>query len=107
MNMPVLSFLVTLFLVAPDQPQGWKFHTSTPKWVRREFGAHHMEREYVFTYQMYPSFLQGDFNGDGRADVAVLLQEKSTGKFGIGIFHARRPQAMYTSITVLGAGHAL
>src|SRR5262249_49188692 len=43
----------------------------------------------------------------GRNDVAILLQQKSTGKMGIGIFHAKRPQAIYTSVTVLGAGKTL
>jgi hypothetical protein len=45
-----------------------------------------------------PFFLQGDFNGDGRLDVAVLVAEKATGKHGIAVVHGPG------DVHVLGAG---
>jgi hypothetical protein len=46
-----------------------------------------------------PSFLSGDFNGDGKTDTAVLVKERSTGKIGIAIFDGRTGK-----MTILGAG---
>ena len=48
---------------------------------------------------MNPSYLEGDFNGDGKVDVAVLVKERSTGKFGITIVHGTTGK-----VTILGAG---
>jgi hypothetical protein len=48
---------------------------------------------------MNPSSLEGDFNGDGKKDVAVLVKERSTGKLGIAIVHGTTGR-----VTILGAG---
>jgi hypothetical protein len=48
---------------------------------------------------MKPSYLEGDFNGDGKMDVAVLVKARSTGKLGIAIVHGTTKK-----VTILGAG---
>jgi hypothetical protein len=48
---------------------------------------------------MNPSYLEGDFNGDGKMDVAVFVKERSTGKLGIAIVHDTTGK-----VTILGAG---
>jgi hypothetical protein len=48
---------------------------------------------------MEPSFFAGDFNGDGRSDVALLIQERTTGKVGIAILERGKKQ-----FKILGAG---
>ena len=48
-----------------------------------------------------------DFNGDGLKDCAFLIQEKSSMKFGIAIFHAKRPQVIHSQVFVIGAGKTL
>src|SRR6187549_326787 len=56
---------------------------------------------YVLSAHLNPYYLQGDFNGDGSTDTAILLKERATGKSGIVIVEAAG------RITVLGAGRAL
>jgi hypothetical protein len=48
---------------------------------------------------MNPSYLEGDFNGDGKMDPAVLVKERSTEKLGIAIVHGTTKK-----VTILGAG---
>ena len=56
-------------------------------------------KKYDFSFRMNPSYLEGDFNGDGKIDVAVLVKERSTGKLGIAIVHGTTGK-----VTILGAG---
>jgi hypothetical protein len=49
-----------------------------------------------------PFYLRGDFNGDGKIDVAALVKQRSTGKLGIAIVHGEAEKA-----TILGAGTAI
>ena len=51
---------------------------------------------------MNPFYLRGDFNGDGKIDVAVLVKQRSTGKSGIAIVHSGT-----SKVTILGAGTAI
>jgi hypothetical protein len=74
-----------------------------PAWVRNEFAAKHLDEQYAITYTMYPYTFKGDFNGDERRDVVIQIVEKRSGKAGIAIFHAKRPQALYTNVAILGA----
>ena len=48
---------------------------------------------------MNPSYLEGDFNGDGEMDTAVLVNERSTGKIGIAIVHG-----ITGKVIIFGAG---
>jgi hypothetical protein len=75
-----------------------------PRWVKREFITSHLYRDYSITFQMSPSSIRGDFNGDGRKDYAFLIQENATKKFGFVIFHGRGAQSVHTRITVIAAG---
>jgi hypothetical protein len=56
-------------------------------------------KEYDPSFRINPSCLEGDFNGDGKMDVAVLVKERSTGKLGIAIVHDTTGK-----VTILGAG---
>jgi hypothetical protein len=57
---------------------------------------------YTLSAWLDPSYLQGDFNGDGHTDHAVLVEEKSTGMRGILITHVGTGQQY-----VVGAGRAI
>jgi len=78
-----------------------------PKWVRNEYAARNLDRQYTITFARHPAYLKGDFNGDGRKDIAIQIQEKISAKEGIVIFHAKKAQRIATPITVLGAGKSL
>src|SRR6267378_45325 len=56
-------------------------------------------KEYDLSFRMTQSYLEGDFDGDGKMDVAVLITERSTGKLGIAIVHGSTGK-----VTILGAG---
>jgi hypothetical protein len=56
-------------------------------------------KDYDLSFRIDPSYLEGDFNGDGKMDVAVLVKERSTGKFGIAIVDSTTGK-----VTILGAG---
>src|ERR1035437_6962145 len=60
---------------------------SLPPQVEKVFRQSALSKTYEFTSHVNPYYLQGDFNGDGRLDTAVLIKEKATGKVGIAIFH--------------------
>jgi hypothetical protein len=51
---------------------------------------------------MNPFYLRGDFNGDGKADIAVLVKQRSTGKLGIAIINGATDK-----VRVVGAGNAI
>ena len=75
-----------------------------PKWVRTEFSSQGLDLQYEITYQLYPPYLKGDSDGDRKKDAAILVQEKSSGKFGIALFHGKEVQAFKNHVIILGAG---
>jgi hypothetical protein len=54
---------------------------------------------YDLSVRVNLSYLRGDFDGDGKADIAVLVKQRSTGKLGIAIIHGGKDK-----VTILGAG---
>ena len=57
------------------------------------------EKIYDLSLRMNPSYLEGDFNDDGKLDTAILVTERTTGKLGIAIVYGTTGR-----VTVLGAG---
>jgi hypothetical protein len=55
--------------------------------------------KYDLSFRVNPSYLEGDFNGDGKIDTAVLVKERSTGNLGIAIIYSPTGK-----VTILGAG---
>ncbi len=108
MKLLLLFLFVSINLNAQDLPKLFTENKGIPRWVKQEFVKRHMYRDYSVTFQMSPLYIRGDFNGDGRRDYAFLIQEKSSLKFGIAIFHTKAPQLMHIqTVFVLGAGKAL
>ncbi len=77
-------------------------HHDIPESVQRAMGNSSLVKNYDLSLHMDPFYLSGDFNGDGKIDVAVLVKQRSTGKLGIAIVHGESDK-----ITVLGAGTAI
>lgn len=61
-----------------------------------------MGKKYEVSFPLSPFYLRGDFNGDGKIDVAVLVKQRSTEKLGIAIIHGQN-----NKVTILGAGTAI
>ena len=61
-----------------------------------------LAKKYEVAFRLNPFYLRGDFNGDGKIDVAVLVKQRSTGKTGIAII-----DGVTNIVTILGAGTAI
>ena len=70
-----------------------------PDPVKRALANVSTGKEYDLSFRVNPYYLEGDFNGDGKRDVAVLVKERATGKLGIAIVHGTTGK-----VTILGAG---
>jgi hypothetical protein len=73
-----------------------------PESVQRAMSNSSLAKDYDVSFHMNPFYLSGDFNGDGKIDVAVPVKQRSTGKLGIAIVHGATDK-----ITILGAGTAI
>ena len=70
-----------------------------PEPIQRAITNGSLAKNYDLSFRMNPFYLRGDFNGDGKIDVAVLVKQRSTGKLGIAIVHG-----MTSKVSILGAG---
>jgi hypothetical protein len=84
----VLQALVCLTVRAEEQ---------LPTWAMKVFNQR-LSAGYELAQTMKPSFYTGDFNGDGKSDVVLLIKEKATGKLGIAILDssANEPKILGT-----------
>jgi hypothetical protein len=73
-----------------------------PDTVKRAIANGSLAKDYEISFRMNPSFLHGDLDGDSKVDVAALVKERSSGKFGIAIIHGAT-----NKVTVLGAGNVI
>ena len=73
-----------------------------PDAVKKALTNGSVGKKYDLSFRMNPSYLEGDFNGDGKMDVAVLVKERSAGKLGIAIVHGTTGK-----VTILGAGSGI
>jgi len=60
---------------------------NVPEPVMRLFKAKNLDKQYAFSYHLNPFYLRGDFNGDGKPDVAILVRQTKAEKIGIAICH--------------------
>jgi hypothetical protein len=104
-------FLFLLIGLSTAYPQGGRLIENPlkdiPKWVRAEISSRRLDEHYTILYRLYPHCIRGDFNGDGKRDAAIQVQERSSGKLGVAIFHAKKAQALHVPVTVLGAGKGI
>jgi hypothetical protein len=70
-----------------------------PDAVKKALTNGSLGKGHDLSFHMNSSYLQGDFNGDGKMDVAVLVRERSNEKLGIAIIHGTTEK-----VTILGAG---
>jgi hypothetical protein len=73
--------------------------TTIPESVTRLFRSTGLDRQYDFSSHLKPSFLRGDFDGDGKPDIAMLVKQRKSGMIGIAVCHSSTNQ-----IQLIGAG---
>lgn len=60
---------------------------SLPPYAREIFDKSAEAKFFEISTHINPYYLQGDFNGDGQLDIAILIVERRTGKKGVVIIH--------------------
>ena len=73
-----------------------------PEVINRAVTNGLLAKEYELSFRVNPFYLRGDFIGDGKADIAILVKQRSTGKLGIAIINGATDK-----VTVVGAGNAI
>ena len=73
-----------------------------PELVEKVIVHGSLAKKYEIAFRLNPFCLRGDFNGDGKIDVAVLVKQRSTGRLGIAIVHGGT-----SKVSILGAGTAI
>jgi hypothetical protein len=75
---------------------------NVPEVIDRAIAKESFAKEYALSFRINPFYLRGDFDGDGKPDVAVSVKQRSTGKLGVAIINGATDK-----VTILGAGTAI
>lgn len=75
---------------------------TVPAWLTGALQKSSFAKQYELAKWIKPIIQNGDFNGDGVGDVALLIVEKSTKRKGVLIVHGKTGR-----LDFLGAGHKL
>ena len=89
-------------LVSSPEPRVSTQSSKIPDAIEKAIASGRLAKEYDVSFRVNPFYLDGDFNGGGKIDVAVLVKQGSTGKIGIAIIHSGKGK-----VTVLGAGNGI
>ncbi len=103
LNPLALMILLAAALALPmlwSPAQAGQLQDQLPAWAARQLADASTSRQLEIFSAINPFFQRGDFDGDGRADLAILVQAKSTGKIGI-LFVYRSGKSI-----LLGAGRS-
>ena len=88
-----LTFVPALAIAQPLPLQD-----QLPAWAAKPWAAASAANNVEISGAVNPFYQRGDFDGDGKADLAILVRDKATGKIGILMLHrAGKP-------VLLGAG---
>jgi hypothetical protein len=97
--MKVLLSLFFLFTIQFQEPIVDFDNVPTPILKCLQPESHRFE----VSRRMNPFYLRGDFNGDGKLDYVVLVQERKSGKQGVAFCFAGAKRKAY----VVAAGNAI
>jgi hypothetical protein len=86
----------------PQAPSTSPVPNDTPESIKRAINNGLLPKEYELFFRVKPFYLGGDFDADGKVDVAALVKQRSSGKLGIAIIHGAPGK-----VTILGAGNAI
>lgn len=99
-NMP--RIILALLLANAAVSYGQQPAPAVPEPAARLFKTTGLDRRYEFASHLKPSHLSGDFDGDRKPDVAILIRQKTGGKIGIAVCHSSNQK-----VFLIGAGTAL
>ena len=94
---PHLSLLAAVLTLVPaltdgasSDDLGFEIASNLPVEVWQQIHATSVLNDYKLSARLNPFYLQADFDGDGRRDVAVLVQHSISKLPGIAVFHASK-----------------
>ena len=98
--------LKTKAITQPDArqsatPDATAYPHDIPEIIKRAVINGLLTMGYEVSFHLNPFYLPGDFNGDGKNDLAFLVKQRSSGKVGIAIINGATDK-----LTILGAGTA-
>jgi hypothetical protein len=73
--------------------------SAIPESATKLFKSTGVVRQYEFSSHLNPFYLSGDFDGDGKPDIAILVKQKSSGKIGVAVCHSSTNKVLF-----IGAG---
>ena len=74
---------------------------SIPPGVLEALGKAGLAAKFSISTHLNPFYIQGDFNGDGKLDCAILVRNRASGKLGVAIVHMGKG-----NVSIIGAGTA-
>jgi len=92
-------FIALIVPRAVGQSLTFQQRYSVPDWANRVLEQPDFQKRYEMDAHLNPFCLRADFDGDGKADFAVFVRERSSGKIGIAFVH-RSNEMLY----IVGAG---
>ncbi len=95
----ILIFLSASVAYGKDDYRNWVHSMNIPLWIKKIIDSEEFGYKYSVSFHINPFYLRGDFNGDDRPDIAILIKEKKTDKSGIAVIHYGGNE-----IFILGAG---
>lgn len=108
-----LLLTMVLFLTAFGNAyaKGFESALDPPHWAVKPLLASGIEvwpgdlggAAYTVSRHLSPNYVEGDFDGDGKSDLAILIRRKADDKFGMAIL-LRAGAKTGAKATILGAG---
>src|SRR5512134_847461 len=94
-----ILFIIALIAVAEGREANPSQSAAIPESATTLFKTTGLDRQYEFSEHLKPSYLSGDFDGDHKPDIAILVRQKTTGKIGVAVFHSST-----NKVLLIGAG---
>ncbi|MBP6822528.1 MAG: hypothetical protein KA368_13345 [Acidobacteria bacterium] len=95
----ILCLVLTLIGTVCGQEQSTTSKAKLSEEIQALFKAQSLDKKYEVSSHLKPSYLHGDFTGDGKSDVAVLVKDQKTGKIGIAFCNVTNK-----TVSIVGAG---